>query len=279
LERLYWVFHAIRREPYLFQLKEKIMSSTHKISALRSLATKVALGLGIALVASSIAPMSVAPASAGNSDYVYYLDASAIKRLLDNNATGGAHSAATTLADTSFAHMVSGVQVAKYSNNGTDVYYEIIGNDVYMFQPGQGGQYDLKIFAGSSSGVPTAVAVSGGQVYLAVYNPNTSKSVVYFKNAGWGQGAFNDTYLSNIGDGGGISPTGARGILALAFVGTDLWYSFNKYNGTGYELTLRKYAQGTMPMTWADGTASTPISLGVSDASVAYFSTNGDFSN
>jgi hypothetical protein len=65
---LYWVFHAIPREPYLFQLKENNMSSTHKISALRSLATKVALGLGIALVASSIAPMAVAPASATSPD-------------------------------------------------------------------------------------------------------------------------------------------------------------------------------------------------------------------
>jgi len=44
------------------------MSSTHKISTLRSLATKVALGLGVVLVASSIAPMAVAPASALASD-------------------------------------------------------------------------------------------------------------------------------------------------------------------------------------------------------------------
>ncbi|MEY4743631.1 MAG: hypothetical protein RIR34_970, partial [Actinomycetota bacterium] len=44
------------------------MSSTHKIPALRSLAAKVALGLGIALVASSIAPMAVAPASATGPD-------------------------------------------------------------------------------------------------------------------------------------------------------------------------------------------------------------------
>ena len=247
------------------------MSSTHKISALRSLATKVALGLGIALVASSIAPLAVAPASAGSGDYVDYLDTNAIKRLTDNGSLGGAHSSATALPTfASFADMVPSVRAVKYAGGSGDVYYEISGSDVFMFQPHPSNNLNYKIFTGSSSAVPTALAISGGQVYLAVYNPSSQKSVVYVKNAAWGSGPFSDTYISNIGDGGGISTAGAQGILALAFVGTDMWYTFNKDAlGGAFQLTLRKVPQGTMPMSWTDGGASAPISLGVSDASVA----------
>jgi hypothetical protein len=200
------------------------MSSTHKISALRSLATKVALGLGIALVASSIAPMAVAPASATGNDVVYVPFLGLLK-----------------------AYEVGGVQAHQGTVVGAapNAMYMVSDNN-YIFGP---GRY-WPMTGGNSS---TAMTPPTGATF-ETFQPVIDGSYIYFKVSYAGSSTYGliRTALSGIS----ATPTwetvlsGLAKLDAFTVTGSDIYYgqvtavygSPSHYTGTVFKHTIGSQA-------------------------------------
>ena len=256
---MYWVFHAIPREPYLFQLKENNMSSTHKISALRSLATKVALGLGIALVASSIAPMAVAPASADAGDYVDFLTTGGIGRFTENTQSGNL--ASTSVMNNTFAGAAPATKAIKVNTlQAGDMWYAISADatKVYKYLGGSRTEIFPASLVGVNNTVATALYSDGTYIYFAVLDMNGQTPVSKIYRYGLNGGPDPVVVISGITD-------GLSGIEAMTVVNNKLYYSYMWNNGGTDTLAIRSTAFTGLPYAWTNAGASAKVDIGTAD--------------
>jgi len=212
------------------------MSSTHKIFALRSLATKVALGLGIALVASSIAPMAVAPASATGNDVIYTAGMGQL-RAYEVGGVAGHQGTVVGQAPTDNYLVSDGVHIFGAGVNGLDIFPITGGLAGTAFAPSPAiyfnGYNNVKIDSGYLYVRACSVAMCGGTFSIV----RTSLASVSASST-W------ETVVS-----------GLTSLDAFAVSGNDLYYATYAHSGGTYSGTIHKHVIGTQAADVDLGTA------------------------